>query len=770
MSADHERRQFIKTAGAGAAILFTTGLHGWARETPAGKPLHPGMLLPGVYGYADAESVAAGQTIRFYLSSSTPCRVTVCKLGKAIDDPAADEVLHRFDPLPAAQQPLYPGSYVFVAKGLSGSYGGLSAEGCVRPWRVDRPQALLAQAGFTVRLNAEGGLEVRLGNTTLSSPAGLLGKDTWHHWALAADGREVVLWLDGKPAGRTPRAGKITFRGGALTLGAAVNRNNQLEHFLDGDLAACALHDRPLTAAQVGARYAAKGLGPAAPDGLLAAWHFTEESGAAVRDASAHGRHGQLINHGTWMVGGPSFGAEIDRFGGYQPHTDAGRGHALRLAADDLYDCGWRETVAYTVPASAKPGFYVARVHPGAAEGTDFYDISFVVRKAAGQPKAPVLVLASTNTWRAYNATPFAVRPGTLKYSLSTEGGKNNPLEPPAYSFYRAHAAGQGTYQVGLRMPWPAAGPYVLYGSDYSHLLRGERYTHLWLEREGIDYDVITDTDLHKTPALLKEYPVFLINGHSEYWSVPMYEGLERYLGGGGQVVILSGNSLFWRVSYNDDCTVMECRKVDAPGEQVPAQRRGEAWHSHDGGKGGLLRETAYPGWKLTGLEMLGWINSGLDEQYGPYVVDRADHFLFNVPEPVGLKNGDAFGLSAGGKLPGANGHEIDIRLSTLKKLGEKPAPVPVPDEPAGITTLATGRIPWKIPGKETVYSGESFDFFMRKLDGTHQQGAEMIYWERPAGGKVFNAGAIRAGWALYTDPAFGTLVRNVLHHFGVKK
>jgi hypothetical protein len=435
---------------------------------------------------------------------------------------------------------------VFVERGLRGTYAGFGAEGWVRPWRVDRPQALLAQEGFGVRLNAAGGLDARLGSTALSSPAGLLRKDAWHHWALAADGRELVLWLDGKPAGRTPHAGKIAFLGGPLTFGAAVNRSNQLEHFLDGDLAACALHDRPPAPAQVAGRFAANGLGSAAPDGLLAAWYFAEEGGATVRDASPHGRHGRIINHGTWMVGGPSFGAEVDRFGGYQPAGDARRGHALRLAADDLYDCGWKESVAYPVPATAKPGFYVARVHAGAT-ANDFYDISFVVRRAADGAKAPVLVLAATNTWRAYNATPFAVRPDMLKYSLSTEGGRNNPLEPPAYSFYRAHAAGQGTYQVGLRMPWPAAGPYVLYGSDYSHLLRGERYAHLWLEREGIDYDIITDTDLHKTPGILKEYPVFLINGHSEYWSVPMYEGLESYLGGGGQVVILSGNSLFWR-------------------------------------------------------------------------------------------------------------------------------------------------------------------------------------------------------------------------------
>ncbi len=211
----------------------------------------------------------------------------------------------------------------------------------------------------------------------------------------------------------------------------------------------------------------------------------------------------------------------------------------------------------------------------------------------------------------------------------------------------------------------------------------------------------------------------------------------------------------------------MECRKVDAPGNQVPAERRGEAWHSHDGLKGGLLRETPYPGWKLTGLEMLGWINSGLDEQYGPYIVENESHFLFNQPHKVGLKNGEAFGLSAGGKLPGANGHEIDIRLSTFKRLQEKPDLSPFPEEPAQITTLASGRIPWKL--KEGIYSGDSFDFYMRKLEQAHQQGAEIIYWERTQGGKVFNAGAIRAGWALYTDSKFALLIKNVLHHYGIK-
>ena len=51
-------------------------------------------------------------------------------------------------------------------------------------------------------------------------------------------------------------------------------------------------------------------------------------------------------------------------------------------------------------------------------------------------------------------------------------------------------------------------------------------------------------------------------------------------------------------------------------------------------------------------------------------------------------------------------------------------------------------------------------------IDGTC---AEMIYWERPTGGRVFHAGAIAAGWALSDDSKWRTVMRNALHHFGPK-
>ena len=90
-----------------------------------------------------------------------------------------------------------------------------------------------------------------------------------------------------------------------------------------------------------------------------------------------------------------------------------------------------------------------------------------------------------------------------LKKSIGNNGFANSPGDPPAFCFYRPHRAGQGTYSVGFRMPWPIVGPYTLMGPeewDYSHLCRQDRFTQTWLEAQGTDYDVLSDTDLHLDP------------------------------------------------------------------------------------------------------------------------------------------------------------------------------------------------------------------------------------------------------------------------------
>src|SRR5690606_28137207 len=324
---------------------------------------------------------------------------------------------------------------------------------------------------------------------------------------------------------------------------------------------------------------------------------------------------------------------------------------------------------------------------------------------------------------------------------------------------YRPHRAGQGTYQLGTRMPWPVASPYVLYGgrTRYSHLSRAEIFTHAWLERAGYEFDVATDLDLDQDPELLSRHRAVVINGHSEYWSAPMLDGLRRFLDGGGNVICLSGNSLFWRVSHDPETGLIECRKVDCPGDQMPPERRGECWHSLDGKRGGLLRECGHPAWPLIGLDCIGWIDAGDPEQFGPYIVEEPDHFLFKEPRSVDVCKGNPIGVAAQGPS-NSGGHEVDVRPSTIRRLSMG-APLEggkEPDDPAGMTLLARGQN-WG--PKATV-----FDWFIRMLppnDARRPVGAELVWWERPEGGKVLNAGAIGAGWCLLSDERFATMVQN---------
>ena len=750
------------------------------------------MRVPGVHGYAMRESVAAGGAIEFCVSADVPYGFEIARLGHDPDSPARDEVVHRFERGAPRVQPIHPGSCVVVEKGLRSGPREFTVEAWVRAWAFGRWQDVIAQMAypekcdFALAISPEGragfyfgdGGEFR-GSWALVAEGTPLQKGQWHHLAATQSSGVRRVWVDGVLAGESRESEAIEGAewSAPLRLGAGGNADAQAaaprlasrsEDFLDGDLAMPALYGRALTAGEIAERFAQKGLRAAEGREVLGCWPLDEEKGDRVRDASSHRRHGRIANHGTWMIGGPSFDARVPRFGDYDPANDPERGHGLRFASDDLYDCGWEVTHRFRVPRDAKPGIYVGRLRFEQNGEEHLQHVTFVVRKARLRRKAPILVLCATNTWRAYSGTPFGKTSAKLKQVFGTHGTDNPAGDPPAFNFYRNHAAGQGTYQQGLRMPWPAAGPYVLYGgpTNYSHLMRAERFAQIWLEQAGYEFDVIADHDLHRDPDLLRGYQAFLINGHSEYWSMPMYRGLERYLAGGGNAIVLSGNSLFWRVSYNAEGTILECRKVDAPGDQLPPERRGECWHSQDGLRGGLTNECGMPGWKLIGLTTLGWNNQGNPKNFGPYVAERADHFLFNHPERVELKPGEKFGWTGReNETPLANGHEFDVRLSTLAALQEKPSPdgLSVPPDPGGMVRLANGIIPWK-------EGGAAFDYWFNAIKPQTDQGGEMIYWERAEGGRVFNAGSIGSGWALWVDPKLQALMRNVLHHFGVKR
>lgn len=755
-------------------------------------PPHRSIELPGLHAYASDISASAGSDIAFHVSSSVPYRFSVHRLGPDPDDAAADALVHDGGMHPADMQPIHPGSYIRVEQGLEPAtpLAALSCDLWIRPWAFSRWQVIAAQwddarhQGFELGVDESGQLIWRVGGGAtdgachvLTGP--VLDAHVWSHLTAVFDGGALTLWLNGQRVAAGAGPSHLVPAHHVLCLGASMARECA-DDFLDADIASPALFARALAEADVRRRFAQRGLGRVEDAALLAHWPLAEERGAEVADVSGHNRHGVIINHATWMIGGPTFNpAKVPRFSrgeeAYNPLQDPTRGHGLRLASDDLVDCRWRESHRVTLPRDARPGLYAGRF-TGEVDGQPVrYDVTFVVRRAAHSPRAPLLVLCATNSWRAYAASPFAANiSGAAQWPRRAAPLPNSHPDAPAFNHYTPHRAGQPSYFAGLRMPWPNAASDALYapeGAGFSHGTRLERCLHQWLEQQGYPFDVVADLDLHRDPTMLKHYACLVINGHSEYWSGPAMEGVDSFLRQGGNALVLSGNTMYWRVSFDEDCTVMEQRKTLTPSEPddgteekhaAPGGMHGEQYHSHDGQRGGLWRFNDRSCADIIGLETAGWAFAD-PEDFGVYRVHQPDHFLFHQPHETGLGPGETFGHGPNLALPRAIGHEWDLTISTLTRMTHHVPPgAQLPQAAEGVQVIAQGMR--RVPGRMDAY----LDYFEGATESLNGLSAEMIYWERPQGGRVFNAGAVGASWVLGVDEKFGTLLKNVLHHFGV--
>ena len=745
------RRKFLQQTAAGMAATKAA----WAHADSGQIPPHAEIRVPGLHAYAQ-RSLTAGEAVQFRVSSDAPYELTVSRLGN-------DESVATVRERRPSVQPIHVGSYVNVERGFGDRhFDALTLEAWVRSWSSERRQGLVTacdgDSGFGLFVSRGGWVEFLLGRWRVAHVP--LRAKQWRHVVLAWDGNLVSLYVDGRFQASWAQSGGVETGNSPLRLGAA-GRDGEAADFLDGDVAMPAVYDRGLSAAEAMERFRAKAQAPPTT-GVLGCWPLDEERGSSVRDASGNGRDGRIVNRATWMIGGPSFdAASVPRYAKYDPGSDDLRGHGLRFAADDLYDCRWRTTHSVEIPTEALPGIYTGRFNFRRTGKRLHYDVTFLIRRSPDRPKAPILMLCSTNTWQAYSATPFAVN--SQKAFWETTGHENAHPRAPAYCCYRNHDQGQPTYAIGMKLPWPVAGPEVIFSGEelgYSHLMRGELFAHRWLEENGYDYDVASDHDLHLDPAQLEGYKVVVINGHSEYWSREAYQAVESFLRSGGAAIVMSGNTMFWRVSYDQDGTAMECRKhgVDIGGRGDA--HIGEIYHSHDGQRGSLMRFCDLPAWKVLGLECIGWWPT-TSEYFGAYEVLDPTHFLFNEPEPLGLRKGDTFGQAPDGEPPRVGGHESDVRPSLIRAITrQNPTSGDLPGDPQGIVPLA------QIVDKRR----RGIDYFGRWEPLDHGVYAEMTFWDRPQGGKVMHTGCIAGGWALSADPNMQALMRNALHHFGVPR
>ena len=269
-----------------------------------------------------------------------------------------------------------------------------------------------------------------------------------------------------------------------------------------------------------------------------------------------------------------------------------------------------------------------------------------------------------------------------------------------------------------------------------------------WLEHLEVDYDVMTDEDLHQEEkAALEGYRAVMTGTHPEYYSLAMLDALDGFVHDGGRLMYMGGNGFYWRVAFHPELPgVLEHRRA----QQNLARSNpgtGQYFHSFTGEHGGVWWDVGRPPQFLTGV---GFIAQGFD-QGAPYQIkssardDPRVAFMFEGVE------GDLIG--EGGLMPGSNaGIEID-RLSPRR------------GSPSDAVVVASSSDHTRL--YETL--DEVFPGGIDEETGDPAVRADMVYFECPGGGAVFSVGSIAYALGLAHDNYENNAARvagNVLRRF----
>ncbi len=346
---------------------------------------------------------------------------------------------------------------------------------------------------------------------------------------------------------------------------------------------------------------------------------------------------------------------------------------------------------------------------------------------APAKPQAKIAILASTNTWNAYNN--FGGRSNYINADRLPDAPVVNARQD-LDRYQRASAFGvwrpKDDDYLPLSFDRPEPHNHIFDDPQVSDPVRGrvqcgqapgEWRLYGWLEREGYPFDLYAEAHLHEGSLPLDDYRALIIAVHPEYWTREMYFAVKRWVfERGGRLLYLGGNGLNCEVTLSTDGTMRCLTHVNS--------LRGElGGHSEDGKLEyeSRMHRTCEPEANLLGVVCT---VSGIMTA-APYKVIDASHWVF---AETALENGHEFGeKTLHERIPGgASGHETDKQSAS---------------SPPGTRLLAKGTNP----------------------DGG---GSEIVYFDTPSGGAVFSVGSITWVSALFTDRHVSQITCNVLRRF----
>ncbi|MEV6864991.1 N,N-dimethylformamidase beta subunit family domain-containing protein [Streptosporangium subroseum] len=706
-------------------------------------------------GYADRWSVSPGEAIAFMVSAEPErYEAEIVRLTRggprtrgATETFACERVGAAVDgAYPGGVQELRPGSYAVV----TGDGGLLDGRGfTVQAWvcpttpgRGRRAGILAKGEGFGLLLDETGALACRAGDALVGTGVPLLAGH-WYLVAAAVDLDAGTVRLIQRPqrryAGDPDRAGGVwdiaadlrvdgdapVLIGGEALAGQARGRQRpRLVGGFNGKIDGPCVLDRALTAGETALLGEGADSREVAAQSVVADWNFSLDlQHRRITDVSGRGFHGETVNSPLRAVTGHRW------TGRYRDHRLAPEEYgAIHFHDDDLDDARWDPAFRYEVPDDLPSGAYAARL---SSDGEEDY-VVFFVRPPRGRANQRVAFLASTFTYMAYSniqQNPARMREMTGFAEVELDeidpfiGERSGDL---GRSLYNLHSDGSGVAHVSRLRPMLNVQPtyrWFLSGGG-GWCFSGDMYLLDWLRAQGVDYDVITDDDLHEEGVeLLRRYAVVLTGMHPEYVSGEMLDALTDYTDTGGRLMYLGGNGFYWVTTVLPDRPhVIEIRRGHA-GTRAWASGPGEEHHAN-GEPGGLWRHRGRAPQRLAGV---GFTAQGggpsVPYRCTPASRDPRAAFIFEgveVDEPIG-----DFGNNGGG----AAGAEVDRADASL-------------GTPPHALVLATSQ-------------GEHSDLFQHVVEEvlamkTGQGGtecadvrADLTFFETPEGGLVFSVGSI---------------------------
>jgi hypothetical protein len=379
---------------------------------------------------------------------------------------------------------------------------------------------------------------------------------------------------------------------------------------------------------------------------------------------------------------------------------------------------GWNKigyassTHKQSVQAPERSGLYY--FHAQTPSGRRF---AFPWIVAPAQPRSQIAVLASNINWNAYNN--FGGRSNYIHSDQLPDTPTINARMELRRYIDPEHETWGSTAYAPLSFERPEPINHIDLGEEITDPIEGRSACHVapvewrllgWLEREGFDYDLYAETQLHQGVLDLSRYRVLVLGPHPEYWTRAMYERVKAWVfNEGGRLIYLGGNGLNCEVELRNDDTMVVHNGVlrSLWPEGIGAESRFGRRHESEAN---LLGVVFTPAGAMTSA---------------PYRVIDADHWAF---AGTGLRAGQLFGeRSLHMRCPGgASGHETDKRSAS---------------SPNNVHLLAKGQNP---------------------DDG----GAEMVIFDTPKGGAVFSVGSISYCSSLPVDEHVSLVTANVLRRF----